>query len=249
MRAGRWWIALAVLALPAGPLAGQAPPEYRFRLERIPYGTVWHYVRSALDGSRPHRVTQYMVAQDRVAVLTEPPDGAPPTLAIARLDWERYGATEYEAWTLAADGTRAPRPAWRAPEGATLPVHPLALDLATLNATLPQLRRPTAPFTILLAGAPGGRGREGGAVTFTHVRDESRDGRPCRVYRMSGPGLDAGDGTAWVDRKTGALRAVEVPVLGAAGQLSYRLALAGSERMGPGAWDAFVRGRAAAVGR
>lgn len=234
---------LALAAPAAGPLVAQAPPEYRFRLDRVPYGTVWHYVRSTWDGSSPHRVTQYMVAQDRVAVLTEPPDGGPPTLAIARLDWERYGAAEYEAWTLAADGTRRPVPGWQAPDGAALPVHPLALDLATLNAALPQLRRPKAPFTILLAGAPA-TPRGGGAVTVTYLRDEARDGRPCRVYRLSGPGLDAGDGTMWVDRKLGALRAVEIPVLGGAGQLSYRLALERVERMGPAGWDAFVRGRA-----
>lgn len=70
-------------------------------------GTVWHYVKSNLDGSQPEQIAIFVSGPDAIEVYKYHPGRAPAGLVTARLDWSRGTLVELRsAQPLSAAETR-----------------------------------------------------------------------------------------------------------------------------------------------
>jgi hypothetical protein len=266
----RWSaVLLAALALPAcraGPLAS----IYRFQPRRVAVGTLFHYIKSNIDGTRPEQVALYIADTARVELYRYNPGTARANLLVATLDWRRFIARRIESWQVPAGAARRlfatmvydtagpavevslpalGRGAERLPTD-SLPFHVFGFDLTSLNLALPHLRHPAEPFSVRLLDAPLADSltvlRDRGVVSIRYRGAELREGRPCRVYTVGGPGLDGREGRLWVDEESGYLADLEIPVPDSPGWTSFKLRLEGRETISAADWLAFQAAQLAA---
>jgi len=251
------WLLLLALAFPPASLARQVS-AFRYNPARVPVGTVYHYLKTNVDGTHPEHIVQYVAAQDRMEVYKFQAPGTRASLVTAWMDWELFSATRLEThqvWkdskrriaTLAYDRTarevavevfgRTERTAIR-----FLPFHVYNFDLGSLNLALPHLRNPNGSFTVELADPTYKEQpvfRDRGPVEVRYLEDAERDGHACRVYRIDGPGLDQKGGTLWVRKDDGSAQDIEIALPDNPSWSSFMLHLERRERMTPAEWEAF----------
>jgi hypothetical protein len=248
---------LFALALPTASLAGQVS-AFRYDPGRVPVGTVYHYLKTNIDGTHPEHIVQYVAAPDRMEVYKFQAPGTRASLVTAWMDWEIFSAIRLETHQVWKDSTRkiatlAYDPAARevAVEvfGRTertaipsLPFHVYNFDLGSLNLALPHLRNPNDRFTVELADPTYKEQpvfRDRGPVEVGYIEDATRDGQACRVYRIDGPGLDHKGGTLWVRKVDGFAQDIEIALPDNPSWSSFKLHLERRERMTPAEWEAF----------
>ena len=262
--------ALITLSLFALAFAGAtaAEPEvtssldrFRYDSSRIVVGEVAHYAKSNLDGSKPSRVSIFVVAPDRLEVAKVEKGTNDAAWVRAHFDWTLFTADLLEAAVINLDGSveeratfdidrqkgvvdvtvggRRGSAAWR-----QLPFHVYNFDFTSLNFVWRQLVDPRAPFTIGIID-PTFR-KEGdiifyrGAARIEYQRDEKLHGKTCRRYRISGPGIGGKTGWIWEDPKSRWLEKVAIPFPDNPDWKSFRLELQGVETMTPEAWKKFI---------
>jgi hypothetical protein len=251
----------AIIAIFAATAFAQ-PPVYKLRPERIAVGTVYHYVKTNVDGTQPEQISLYIVSRDRVESYKFHPKGTRAGLVTAEMDWKNFVARKLESrqvfasgerklfatLTLDADGrnitvsipTAKPEPETVKVE--SMPFHLYNFDLASLNVTLPHLTDPKKPFTVGIVDPtfkPEPLVAYKGELTVTYEKDEQRNGVETRRYRAEGSGI-GGKGTIWVNKKQGHIEDMEFDVANNPDWKTFKLKLTKTEKMTADQWQQFI---------
>ena len=238
------------------------PPVYKLRPERIAVGTVYHYVKTNVDGTQPEQISLYILSRDRIESYKFHPKGTRAGLVTAEMDWKNFVPTKLESrqvfptgerklfatLTLDADGrnitvsipTAKPEPETVKVE--SMPFHLYNFDLASLNVTLPHLADPKKPFTVGIVDPtfkPEPLVAYKGELTVTYEKDEQRNGVETRRYRAEGSGI-GGKGTIWVNKKQGHIEDMEFDVANNPDWKTFKLKLTKTEKMTPDQWQQFI---------
>jgi hypothetical protein len=167
----RYTSALAAAGFAATVIAGPAFAQvtaFQFDPELLKVGTVYHYVKSNIDGSRSGDIALYVASVDEVESFKWHQGSSEATLVKAWMDWESFTVRRFESWRLHASGDNELRAVLERVEGKpeleiTLgeqsmrvpienwPWHSYDFDFGSLNLAFRFLADPEGPFTIGIA--------------------------------------------------------------------------------------------------
>lgn len=260
--------ALLVVALAAVCEAQDDTARFRYRAARaFPVGTVLHYVKTNIDGTRPEYVSQFVAAADALESFKFHPKSPPAGLVIAEIDWKFFSARSLKSWRVLGRGERklfgtlafdsaarrasvslpSVRSAAESFDFRHVPVHLYNFDFAGLNFALPHLADPRGSFTVGVADPTftetGPLVEYKGEVTVSYLNDEKRNNVPVRKYRVDGPGLQNRGGLIWVNKKRGWIEDMEIALPDNPDWTSFKFKLLRVERMSRAKWDEFVEGQ------
>ena len=239
----------------------------RFRFDarkNFPVGTVLHYVKTNIDGTKPERVSQFIAAENVMESFKFHPQEFPAGLVIAEMDWAIFSAKSLKSWrivsktektlfgTITFDGkTRKAEvsiPAAKKDmeffEIRYFPVHLYNFDFGSLNFAFPHLREPKKPFTIGVAD-PTFRENAAlveykGEVMISFVSDEKRSNVSTRKYKIDGAGLQNRGGFIWVNKKRGWIEDMEIQLPDNPEWSSFKFKLLKVEKMSRDKWEKFM---------
>jgi hypothetical protein len=238
--------------------------KFRYRPKKITIGTVYHYVKTNLDGTHPEYVSTYVAARDRIESYKFHPNTMRAGLVIAWMDWETFSARRLESWQVFAGGekklfatlsflrpemvTEVSIPVTGRPTERTaikhLPFHVYNFDLASLNFAFRHLVDPKGSFVVGIADPTfqetGPLFAYRGEVEVTYAGEEEREGALCRKYRIDGAGLAGRGGHLWVDKRGGFFRDVEIALPDNPDWHSFKFRLTSIESMTRGEWERFI---------
>lgn len=238
--------------------------KFRYRPQKITIGTVYHYVKTNLDGTHPEYVSTYVAARDQIESYKFHPNTQRAGLVIAWMDWETFSARRLESWQVFAGGekklfatlsflkplmaTEVSIPATGRPTERTpikhLPFHVYNFDLASLNFAFRHLVDPRGRFVVGIADPTfqesGPLFTYRGETEVSYAGEEVREGVLCRKYRIDGAGLANRGGHLWVDKRGGFFRDVEIALADNPDWHSFKFRLTSVERMTRAAWERFM---------
>lgn len=257
--------ALCVLLLAAPCGAQDDTAKFRYRASKaVPVGTVLHYVKTNIDGTRPEYVSQFVAAADRLESFKFHPKSPPAGLVVAEMDWKFFGAGSLKSWrvpgkdgrklfgTLTFDAAArrgevslpSVRSAAESFDFGQVPVHLYNFDFGSLNFALPHLVSPEGGFRIGVADPTfreaGPLVEYKGDVTVTYLKDERRNNVPVRKYRIDGAGLQNRGGFIWVNRRRGWIEDMEIDLPDNPDWTSFKFKLLRVERMTRAEWEKFI---------
>ncbi|MCI0613789.1 hypothetical protein L0244_12465 [bacterium] len=85
----------AVLAFAQHPTSSII--AFRYQPERIKVGTVYHYTKSNLDGSKASTVSIFISGSDRLEVYKAEENVIDAADVVAKMDWTLFSAVELDA--------------------------------------------------------------------------------------------------------------------------------------------------------
>lgn len=255
----------AVMLLCAGRANAQID-KFTYHPDRIKdVGTVYHYVKTNIDGTHPEWISIRIASTDRIQSFKFHPGDPPAALVTADMDWSNFSVKSLESLHVMGDGTRKtmatlkyesaekavyvtlPGLGRAAPEKTditALPWHVYNFDFASLNFAFRHLKDKNGRFTIGVAD-PSFK-QEGpafvyrGEVELAHVGQQPRDGVGCLRYSVNGPGLQNRGGTIWVNQKGGYIQDMEIDLPDNPDWQSFKFKLLKAEPMTEDAWNAFM---------
>jgi hypothetical protein len=239
--------------------------KFRYQPTRVPVGTVYHYLKTNIDGTRPEQISQYVASNSRLEVYKFHPQSPPAALVVAEMDWKIASAIKLESWQVLENGERkvvarlyysntdqsvevSIPSLGRKPENVKikyLPFHVYNFDFGSLNFAFRHLVSPTEKFVIGIADPTFKR--EGdlftyrGEVDVTYVSEELRNKVICRKYRVDGAGLDNKGGFIWVNKLKGHIEDMEIELPDNPEWQSFKLKLLRTELMTQAQWDSFMK--------
>ena len=250
-----------LLTLATTPAASQVE-AFRFDAALIPVGTVFHYTKTDLAGGHRSQIALYVAAPDRIESFKYGDGSGDGTLVIGWMDWPRFSLRRLESWRL-VDTSERRLQGWlqvdSADPGAVRlvfapdtpirighwPWHSYDFDWASLNLTLPMLRRPDRPFSVhrtdIIYGEESVGFGEVGTLTFTPAGRSRRNGRAVRGYTLTGPAIADSTGMLWVAAEDGSIVEYRIPVPDEPGIRDVHLVYDRRTRMTPAEWQAFQR--------
>jgi hypothetical protein len=92
-------VVLSAVYVPAQDTTG----AFRYRPAKIDVGTVYHYLKTNIDGTTPEHVSIYVAARDRIESYKFHPKGSRAGLVIATMDWSIFSVTALESWQVFAE--------------------------------------------------------------------------------------------------------------------------------------------------
>lgn len=256
-------IACAVIVFAAGFLSaesGSSIDKFKYQPDKIKVGTVYHYTKSGIDGTKPMTVSIYVDSRDGLQVFKTEPDYDDAAFIIADIDWGTFSASALRSMKLWKSDRRdlIATLAFQPKEKSYLvkigdeeqstaipyfPVHVYNFDLITLNFVFRHLKDPKQTFKVGIAD-PDFTGKTlflyEGEVTVEFVADENYKATQCRKYKISGPGLKNSGGYIWVDRDLGHFVNVEIPVPDNPEWKDFKFELKKIEVMTPDQWANYI---------
>jgi hypothetical protein len=239
--------------------------KFRYRAGKgIPVGTVLHYVKTNLDGTRPEYVSQFIAADDVLESFKFHPHDPPAGLVIAEMNWQIFSAKSLKSWRVFSRDERklfgtimfdaATRRAEVSlptvksePESFVfkhVPVHLYNFDFASLNFAFPHLVKPQDSFVIGVTDptfqATGALVEYKGEVTISYQADEKRNQVWARKYRIDGAGLKHRGGFIWVNKKHGWIEDMEIALPDNPEWTSFKFKLLRVEKMNRVEWNNFI---------
>ena len=238
--------------------------KFRFNPKRIAVGTVFHYLKTNIDGTNPEHVSQFIAGDDKLEAFKFHPQETPAGLVIATMDWTIFSAKRLESWQVLEENERklfatldydaaeksvaVAFPAINKPSEKTaikyLPFHVYNFDFGSLNFAFPHLVNPKKSFTIGIADPTfkdtGATFVYRGEATIKYVGDERRNDAKTRKYNISGDGLENRGGFIWVNKKGGFIEDMEIALPDNPEWTSFKLLLMKVEKMSRGEWEAFI---------
>lgn len=256
--------AIAACGPPTARHVSSDSGKFRFRPDRVPVATAFHYVKSNIDGTQAIPVSVFVADTSRVEVLKLEPAHRDAALVLAHLDWTTFSADTIESLRLSADGGRETSArAWLDPAGLfvaelrgrrdtvrvdQLPAHVYDFDFISLAQTFAHLRDPEGTFTIGVLSTVFEDGPRlisfDGAATVRFAGESPCHTAVCRRYEVSGPWLRNRSGTIWTDRMHGHVVNIEIPLPDNPAWRDFKLELQRTERMDRAAWERWVTGAA-----
>ncbi len=236
--------------------------QFAYRPELIETGTVYHYVKSNIDGSYPARIFIYVKDNDHLEVLKFEEHGMDAALVHAHLDWATFSADQLESWVLTPDGRRRPQASlssafedrtftitWQdrkviIPVG-HYPVHIYNFDFISLNYILRHWENPEGEVTIGILQPnfdpnPETMMKYEGTVLIKYVGNKARDGQPCRKYNVGGEGLKNHNGVMWVNTEKRMIQDIESPFPDNPDWESFKFRFISSKHMDSRQWTEFM---------
>lgn len=261
---------LALLLLASAVLVGGLPftssaksSDFKFQKSKVTVGTVYHYLKTNIDGTHPEHVSTYVATTDTIESFKFHPKSERAGLVIASMDWNTFSVKRLESWQVFAGGKKTRfavltfLPAQKAvqvsipvlkkkPERTTIPhipFHVYNFDLASLNFAFRHLVNPKGSFTIGIADPTFKEGpmfAYRGEVTVSYVSEETRNGVACRKYKIDGPGLANRGGSIWVNQAGGYFEDIEIDLPDNPDWQSFKFKLEKTEQMDRAAWEQFM---------
>jgi hypothetical protein len=258
-------IALCVLLLSVGagyPRQGgvtSSTDRFKYRPDRIEVGTVYHYTKSNLDGSKPITVSIFVAAKDRLEVMKSEEGLTDSAHVIAEMDWSTFSATNLDAGVILKDGSREPRARLRlsAKDNSVFvkvggaektvavghyPFHIYNFDFVSLNFILRHLLDPKAGFEIGVGDPTFDENifAYKGKASFQYAGDERLHGIECRKYRVTGEAFGGKEGAVWVNKKGGYAESIEIPVRDNPDWKDFKMELKAIQKMSPDQWKKYM---------
>lgn len=91
---------ILLIANGAEALAQSSVNKFRFRPSRVTVGTVYHYLKTNIDGTHPEYISQYIASRDRLEVFKFHPKGKRAALVTADMDWRIFTTRRLESWQV-----------------------------------------------------------------------------------------------------------------------------------------------------
>jgi hypothetical protein len=237
--------------------------QLRFDASRVPEGTVMHYKKSGLDGSRPTHVSVYVVDGEHLESLKWDDDAAVATLVTARMDWRRFSIREFQSLRLERGKPPEPLATLVANAAGTQlqvsflpgkvitvnhwPWHSYDFDFVSLALVLPHVRNPEGDLifwrTDVIFSGEGMGFAEVGGIRLHYEAMELHESKQVRRYSIGGAGLEHRYGALWTDATTGLLIEYQIPLGDEPGFKDVHLRLAHDEKMTAAQWTAFKKAK------
>lgn len=236
--------------------------QFSYRPELIEAGTVYHYIKSNIDGSYPARIFIYIADNDHLEVLKFEEHGMDAALVKAHMDWETFSADSLQSWILTPDGNQQEQASlsssytnqtflisWQGRNDVVqvghYPVHVYNFDFISLNYILRHWNNPEGEVTLGVLQPnfdpdPQTMMKYAGTVVIKYLEDNQRNGRPCRRYSLGGEGLDGHFGTMWVNKEKGYIEDIEIPIADNPAWDSFKFKFISSQQMSPLQWAEFM---------
>ncbi len=253
------------LVFAAESFAQNDTAKFRYKPKRVSVGSVYHYLKTNIDGTKPEHVSQYVAAPDKLEAFKFHPQAKRAGLVIATMDWEIFSAKRLESWQVfkneerklfatldysaAEKSVAVAFPGMNKAEEKTaikyLPFHVYNFDFGSLNFAFPHLANPKKSFTIGIADPTfkdeGAAFHYKGEATVIYVSDERRNNVACRKYKVDGAGLENRGGFIWVNKKIGYIEDMEITLPDNPDWTSFKLRLTKVEKMTRDEWEAFIK--------
>ena len=236
--------------------------EFTYRPELIEPGTVYHYIKSNIDGSYPARIVIYIRDNDDIEVMKFEAHGADAAYVKAHMDWATFSADQLESWVLTPEGVRRPQAALLSSyEERTFtiswgdrkhvvrvghyPIHLYNFDFISLNYILRHWNHPEGQITIGILQPnfdPDPESLIGyeGTVVIKFLRQDERNTAPCRKYSISGEGLKGHTGLMWVNKEKEIIEDIEIPIADNPDWDDFKFKFVSSEHMEARRWMEFM---------
>ena len=236
--------------------------QFTYRPELIEPGTVYHYIKSNMDGSYPARIYIHIKDNDHLEVLKFEEHGMDAAFVTAYMDWNTFSADRLASWVLTPDGGRQAQASlsssfennsftisWREQEDvirvAHYPVHIYNFDFISLNYILRHWNQPEGEVTIGVLQPnfdpnPDTMMKYEGTVVIQYQENEERNRKPCRKYSIGGNGLKGHNGVMWVNIKKGIIEDIEIPIPDNPDWDAFKFNFISSERMDSEQWTDFI---------
>lgn len=253
------------LTIAAYAAAQSAVAKFRFQPKRVVAGTVYHYLKTNIDGTHPEHVSQYVASRERLEAFKFHPKGERAGLVIAEMDWAMFSAKRLESWQVFSNGERklfatlsylndekvveVSIPSMKKTGEKTaikhLPFHVYNFDLGSLNIAFRHLIDPRGSFVIGIADPTfqeqGPLFKYRGEVTVAYAGDELRQAVRCRKYKIDGAGLENRGGHIWVNKSKGYIEDMEISLPDNPDWQSFKFRLTGVQQMSREKWEAFMK--------
>ena len=230
----------------------------------IPAGTVLHYVKTNINGSKPEYVSQYFASADVMEAFKFHPKEEPAGLVIAEMDWQTFSAKSLKSYQFFASGERklfATLVFDAAKKGAEvlipsmrkeseflsiehLPFHLYNFDFGSLNFAFAHLKNPKKSFVV---GVADPTFKEEGAMTvyrgevkIDYIGEEKRNNVMTRKYKIDGKGLENKGGFIWVNKAENYFEDVEIRFPDNPEWTSFKFKLLKTEKMNRDEWEKFM---------
>jgi hypothetical protein len=235
--------------------------KFKYDPAKVETGTVYHYTKSNIDGSKPGYDSIFVSSNEYLEVFKIYPKYNATFYVTADMDWSVFSAKALDGYEIYKDGSRklvmhselskesneyvfdgANR--YSLPIG-QYPVHNFNFDFISLNFSFRHLANPEGTFDIgVLYPAfdltsfikfvyPG-------KATVSFVSDESRNGSACRKYEISGAGIGNKTGFIWVNKEKAYIEDMEIQASDNPGWATFKLNLTGVETMSQDEWNAYI---------
>ena len=236
--------------------------QFTYRPERIQPGTVYHYLKSNIDGSYPARIVIYVRDPKHLEVLKFEEHGMDAALVHAHMDWKTFSADRFESWWLTADGQHRPQAtlsssyedcsftiSWQGRNDTVhighYPVHVYNFDLISLNLILPHWKYPEGKVTVGILQPnfdpnPDSMIKYEGTIQILYQGDEEHNDTLCRKYSIGGEGLKDQHGVMWVSKKNEMIEDVEIPIADNPDWHDFKLQFVDREHMDTQTWADFM---------
>ena len=227
-----------------------------------PTGTIYHYIRSNIDGSDPEQVYVYRAARNRIEIYkavrrcteaafvtawVNPETGLASMMTGGRLlanaRHENFASLDYDGSSGRLDVSAVEDE--HTLQGSAIvrePVwHLYDSDLASLSVQTMGLADPRAGFSfglpvVDLDDPDGNIVHALGRADARFVGEENWHGTPALRFSVGGSALDDGAGPLWIDAERGHLLAAKWGVPNHAGMTDFSIRLAGVEHSGDQGW-------------
>src|SRR5215213_4099902 len=236
--------------------------QFSYHPELIEVGTVYHYIKSNIDGSYPARIVIYVRKNDQLEVLKFEEHGMDAALVKAHMDWEVFSAIRLDSWVLTPDGNCRPQASlssfrkdstftisWQGRSEVVnvghFPVHLYNFDFISLNCILRHWNNPKGEVSVGVLQPnfdpdPDKMMKYEGTVVIQYLEDGDRNEQPCCKYSIDGEGLKGHRGMMWVNREKGIIEDIEIPIPDNPDWVDFKFKFISDEKMNPGQWTNFM---------
>jgi hypothetical protein len=253
---------LLLTTFPTPRIAAQnGTRAFGFKPKKVAAGTVYHYLKTNIDGTQPEHVSQFVADEKYLEAFKFHEKGERAGLVVAEMDWNLFSVRKLESWQVWATerklfatleyldaektvevsigGKKAGRTAIK-----FLPFHVYNFDFGSLNMAFPHLKDPKKSFTVGIADPTFKNDGEiftyRGEATVVFVGDEPRNNAKCRKYRIDGAGLENRGGFIWVNKKGGHIEDMEIDLPDNPEWKSFKFKLVRTEKMNRDGWEKFI---------
>lgn len=236
--------------------------RFKYNPALIEEGTVYHYIKSNLDGSKPSHVSVYIKHRDSLEVCKIEKGLIDAALIVANMDWPTFSPNSMDAYVYDRDTTihRANFQLAEDKKSFTIkypkgkeeqyiipyqPVHIYNFDMVSINYIFRHLKNPTKPFDIPIFDPTYSKDTAAntfeykGPLHFEYIRDEYLHRQKCRKYKISGKGIGGKTGYVWVNKSKGHFENIEVPWPDNPNWNSFKFELKKTEKMTHEEWKNF----------
>lgn len=236
--------------------------QFSYRPALIDIGTIYHYIKSNIDGSYPAQIFIYVRERDQLDVLKFEQHGMDAALVQAHIDWQTFSADQLASWVLTADGQRRAQASlnssfadktftisWQGRSDVIqvghYPVHIYNFDLIGFNYILRHWQNPEGEVTIGILQPnfdpnPETMMKYEGTIIIQYQGNEERNLQPCRKYTIGGEGLKGCTGVMWVHREKGYMEDIEIPIADNPDWDTFKFKLVSSASMSLQQWEDFT---------